>query len=430
MYMRLKKKGLSRVDKHLIAYIVLLSLYYRPADYVLGESIGKVLLVGTMFTNLLMMFFDFRNIRHCSPNIVWLIVFFLWCLIGSTSLNYFMGRPISLTNALTYYICNMGILLVTDTGLRKRPKVFLKAFVFVGGVACIINSITFFIYGYKGGMNPVTVIEGRTLSQNYFYFAEDNATIFWTWPVIVVTWVYYYEFSLKKRTMIWALLISTMIIVGYIYLWSVAAMIISAMTVVICMLFFSRRVKRKERFQRHKFLYSFNLYWILAFVFNYLIVFQQVYLRFQNLLTQILKKSITLNGRSLIWERVMFYCAKSPVIGYGYEQRSATIAKITMSHAHNLLLEILYRGGVIGLTLFVCSLFSIGKRLKRNRDHRLASFLGVIIATFICFSSVEWAFYRYPYLAIFVLAGQSRFMEQNRARETSRSMANDSIRKL
>lgn len=400
-----------KVNAQWLFYSCLFFLYFRPADYVLGNLYKHFMMVLTMAVVVIFIFRHIKRIKTFPLPTLLLMVFFLWCVIGSTAANFLLGRKVAWVTAVYTFICEIGIIFIFEVGLMKNPQMVLKSFVSVGGLMTILNSLTMFVFGYHGGMNAVDYTEGRFLSENYFLFSEDNASIFWTWPVLVITWIYYFRFNRKPAVFLWGLFLTVAIVVGYIYLWSMMAAVLSLLVALSVPFFlgektirFGRKGRKKKERETGK-LSLFNWLWMGAMLFSYLLVFVQIFLQFGDVIENVFQKSATLQGRAPIWVEAIYYISESPIIGYGIEDRELTLYKLFLSHCHNIMLEVLYRGGAIGILCFFVCLFVLGRRTRPYQKDKIVRFL-ILMAFFLFVAcSVEWAFYRYPYLVVLVLMG-------------------------
>lgn len=410
----INRKGtlILRISKNSLLYVLLLLLYFRPAEYVVGSTIYRVGSILLIFEFAVLVFINLVRVKKPSLPILILLLLFFWCLIGSTVINALMGHAVSFNSAILFFATAGGYILLTDMGLTDDPKKFLGAFVFVGTAACLINAVSIFVYYPSGGMNAFMLeTAGR---DTYYFLAEDNATIFWTWSVLVVTWIYYFRYNRTTKMLIWAAVYSAVTFFSYYYVWSVLAMMsVLAMIVVV---FYYRKAgtkgkkKKKIRFKRSAG--KFNWYWILALIANYIIVVSQSWTNYVDLINTYLKKSATLSGRTRIWDRSIEWISKSPLIGYGQETLEASVEKLGINHTHNIMLETLFRGGIIAAVLFILFLLCLGNRSKKVNSS-IYNFLMAAIFAFLLMCSIEFAFYRYPYLILFVLMIHTKLFENH-----------------
>lgn len=94
----------------------------------------------------------------------------------------------------------------------------------------------------------------------------------------------------------------------------------------------------------------------------------------------------TFTGRTYIWDSVISSIARSPLIGYGYQQFVATdmyqfYTQTSFNSAHDLWLQIAFQGGLVGLFFFFVSYFSICHKADTVGNSRARMlFTGLLIA--------------------------------------------------
>ena len=82
---------------------------------------------------------------------------------------------------------------------------------------------------------------------------------------------------------------------------------------------------------------------------------------------RILRKQITLSGRTLCWDRFYQLFRDSPFLGYGVGATIRTPIEV-LSHAHNMWFQMLFVGGVAALVLFLYLNFLVIRQVDRNGD--------------------------------------------------------------
>lgn len=404
----------TRVQISTLFLCIILFFFFRPADYVIGSALNTLFsyaMLPVMFVMLLIAGLNIKN-KIYRPNVVtiFILLLFGWCLVGSTIINSNNGNNTDIAGGILTFATVCSFVLICDINLATRPKKFMYTFMLVGTIMCSLNAITMFIYGYKGGMNPEIIQYGRRLTRNYFLLSEDNASFFWTWPVMLVTWFYYYLYNNSTKMRIWAITYTVLVCAGYIYMWSVMAML-GCLIVPIAIILFDRSIKkqvhRKNNHKKRKQLlhasFTFSCYWVTGFAFNILLATQRIISLFAEFITIYLKKDLTLSGRTQIWEKSFYHIQKSPIIGYGYEDFEYTLSKISINHTHNMYIETLYVGGIIALIFLILLFISLSLKAHKISKSPLYHVLMLMILFFILSSSIEFAFYRYHYLILFIL---------------------------
>lgn len=398
-------------------YIGTLILLFRPANYVIGDMIYQLLsyclalcaalLVGYTVVSALKRFL-FQNPKMYAPSlpVFLLALLFLWCMFGSTLINMLKGNPVYFGPGILFASTGVGMILLTDIGLTKRPQKYMRHFMLIGSGMCMINNLTIFLLKSSGGFRGGDVSSrgyGFADMSNFYFFAEDNASLFWTWPVLIAVWCYYLMYDKSRRMKNWAVIFTVSTLLAFLYAWSLTAMFCFVATVGLLIISFRSIKKKKKHSKLVDIVSEFNILTAAAVFFNFLIAVVQITSRFSYLIEKYLHKSGDLSGRITIWKRAIKYIHESPLIGFGNEAKEFSELKLGINHTHNFLLENMYRGGVIALIILFLTLLTLGIRGKKVEKHPLYLFLIRTTAMFIAFCSIEFAFYRYAFVFVFVL---------------------------
>ena len=103
---------------------------------------------------------------------------------------------------------------------------------------------------------------------------------------------------------------------------------------------------------------------------------------FDWLVVQILHKSLTFTGRTIIWDRVLVLIKRKPLLGYGFQTNeivSNYLGNRAFVHAHNTILDIVYKGGLLTLLVFFKMIYYPIHELYTSRKNKLSSFISFIL---------------------------------------------------
>lgn len=88
--------------------------------------------------------------------------------------------------------------------------------------------------------------------------------------------------------------------------------------------------------------------------------------------TEILNKSSTLTARQGVWEQAVEVFKEHPIFGFGRKMELNYISDWgedrTVYETHNILLQVLVEGGIVGLCLYAAILFLAFKNLQMHRE--------------------------------------------------------------
>lgn len=110
---------------------------------------------------------------------------------------------------------------------------------------------------------------------------------------------------------------------------------------------------------------------ILGLVAELLVVVLRVQNGFSELLGNVFGKSVTLTGRTEIWDLALGIIAESPIFGYGVNDSFGAFVPWRGDlywQSHNQWIQILYDGGFAALVLFVALVLACGRGLARGRE--------------------------------------------------------------
>ncbi len=342
-----------------LLYLFLLFPFFEP-DYFIG--VGSNINYIYSFFQLISIFIVFAIFiidlkgKKGSPIILWIILYNLF-LLFSTFLNSNGNLLTNIYNSIEM----IALCILIEHGVRNNLKVLMQSLLIIFFIQIFINLLTMFFYPNGMWISPVT-----RYWQNWF-LGYDNNHIIILLPYIILYYIYsqIYHNKLKFPFYFSLILVNTTVLKS----WSATSLVgIFSFDIYI---FFPKLFKSKI-FQ------FFNL--IKGYIIGF---FAIVVFRFQNLFSfiieDVLKKDLTFSARTYIWDYIMRYIRNKPIFGYGIQSstvRFNLVKSVPSFHAHNLILEIFYRGGVVLVFIFSYIVILVGKQLKKYKDNPLAKFIG------------------------------------------------------
>lgn len=254
----------------------------------------------------------------------------------------------------------------------KNGKLFLSSQLFCFEVVIYINLLTEILF--PAGMYAIS--KGDFFSYRNWFLGYYNKHTMYFVPALLFAWLYYFFSAKKCRTFLLtgAIFISAFLVGS-------GGVIISLISMAIVYVFFKNRVT----------LFHYFTYWFLHIIFFVFFVYFHMQNVVRWLLGNILGKWNSLIIRIQLWDRYKKLVSRAFFFGYG--QKPDLIRRMESgfpwgAHAHNLILEILYQGGITNLLLFFLIVVISGKRVYKLRDKQenkiiSIAFLGWIVATFV-----------------------------------------------
>ena len=115
-------------------------------------------------------------------------------------------------------------------------------------------------------------------------------------------------------------------------------------------------------------------------------------------LTSLFGKRTGFSGRDIIWSKSVVQIFRNFLFGYGFEDSAITWQKINQTHCHNIILELLYVGGIVGFALFCLALFCY----RPNRITLGTKIFAIVIFAYYVVGSMDWLAYNPLPMSIFV----------------------------
>ncbi len=111
---------------------------------------------------------------------------------------------------------------------------------------------------------------------------------------------------------------------------------------------------------------------IFMIIFFFLIVVFQVQNNFQYLIIDVLGKDLTFTGRTIIWNRTI-EMIKENIWGYGWDSLITNVPSMLVyisefteiGHAHNLILNIAFKSGIIAAIIYLIYMYLIAKKIDK-----------------------------------------------------------------
>lgn len=284
----------------------------------------------------------------------------LFYIIGLVST--LLGTYSNISSYFQVYTRLIGFSLYLEHGFIYYTKNTIKPLNTILWLFVFINFLTICLYP-----------EGMYITERYsnnWFFMYDNTHIMWYFSAVLVSFINN-KFIRKKQ--IKTSILYIIIVFCIIYCRSVNSMI--AFGIFVLYLLFKKTISKIKWLNYSTYLKSFV-------TFNILFVFARIQYAFSWFIVDILGKKLTFTGRTIIWDKVIELIKDSPLLGYGYESTSIFISKmnnIYYTHAHNTLLDICYKGGILLMITFLYILFLIGKSIKECSNKALANFVSVIL---------------------------------------------------
>lgn len=338
-------------------WILLLTPYFKPAVFGVMEgtelletvfdgwrAAAAVVIVGLYLYGLLRQ-------RQKPSWMLLLLGTYLGVVAVSTALH---GR--NYWDVLNHCLTIVTFCMLLELSLRQGADYTMDMLFFPLTVLILSNFILIAIF-------PKGLCIGGNYNYSYTLMGIDN----FLGPILVP----YMVLTALRSTMkhgdldIWTYALIGIAALSLLLSWTVTAILGMAVALVFLLFFYQRRLQ---------WLFNSATAMLVSFGMFFAIVLFRLQDVFAFFIEGVLHKGLSFTGRTEIWDLAIDLIMASPLIGYGFAQRGKIyrIAKGRYYHAHNVYLELMMEGGVLGTLPFVGMMALSGHRLMAYRKHPYA----------------------------------------------------------
>ena len=399
----MKSIRISRVKKQenllrsKLLWSILVLPYFEPASYVVGTLGEYLFAVLLMLSCALTLYFTLKEkISIESWGYVLCVAYFVITL--STFISPYESDIFGQLKGVSKVIF---FLLLVKVGLCLEADLFIDSFLLVGMVMLLLCDATMFLYKDQGGMNPLsgmTTVYGVRYSSNWYLMGHDTQSLFYFFPVLVVGAIKYAKSRYTFRLLFVALFVMTFC--AYFYVDVASAKIVLPLFLLL-ILFFSR-------FGIAKY-FSWIVVGGICALFAFVVLAQGVTM-FSDALQSLLNRSSDLTGRFAIWRNSIFVIADNPILGVGTLTGNQCISLIGINHCHNMILEILFRGGIVALVIYLWCFAEACSGLVSKPGGLIEPIIAAGIVCFAFLSTIDFYIFNPVIMILLVLGSNSRLI--------------------
>ena len=377
-----------------IIYIILLIPFFKPRSLLYGiADFSNFYHKLSLISFIVILILTIKK-KRVSKSIMYIAIYLLILLIST----YFNKGDIN--NCINIIIETLTLSLIIDYGTKYNTSVFLSAFNIFLYSLVIINFVSIFVY--PNGM----YVDTSNYADNWF-LGFKNVHILFILPAIAISFINSYYHRKKFTVSNYVLLIISMTTLIKV---NSSTSIVGVFIIILFLI--AIKVVEKTGWINIK---NFSIAYIIAF-------FAIVIFRLQNIfafiIVDVLKKDLSFTNRTFIWDNVIGLITEKPFIGYGVETNAIRLSR-TISfrsvHAHNQILEILYKTGIIGIIPFIMIVVSAFKELMKYKNNILSKLLSIIMLVWMIMMLTEAYLFEY-FIYFFVICANIKYLINREAR--------------
>ena len=214
-------------------------------------------------------------------------------------------------------------------------------------------------------------------TQEWWVFGGKNNHIHFT---LLYLFVSIAKCGIKKTVQLKDIFVPIILSTTIIFLENSSTSIIALGLNLFFIIFYALRPEKSLSKARNSILIIYGISLVVSII---LIMFEQY--RYLELVIAYYDKEDTF-GRIGIWEQAVEYIRINPIWGYGLEELEVIGEKFQFefTQCHNKFVDVLYLGGVVGLSFFLFVLYYTFRKTKKNKTQLILSFvLSVYAIVFI-----------------------------------------------
>lgn len=355
---------MNKKKSELLFFIFILIPFFKPPCFK-HFFFTDILFKGYFIINCIILMYFFLKKKFITKFNIYIIIMQV-VIVLACLLNHNLNMT-----TLKVSIESIMLSMFVSYGFKYSFKNIITALKYILTTLILINFITICLF--PGGMYVNT---SSRMTANYF-LGIDNIHILYILPF---WFCIYLEKKIYNKFNCITLIVLLMSVLSIIMCWS-ATTIIGA-SIIGGYFLISKIINSKKIFNPITYAITYAFIWIEVIFFNI-----QKYFSF--IIETLLKKNLSFTGRVKIWNLSIRRIIKKPFLGYGVENDALRNIVINGSHAHNFILEMLYQGGIVLLSVFIFISYLVIKKLQKFYEHPFSKFFSIALFSFFIMMIME-----------------------------------------
>ena len=353
----------NKITSFIIAFVFLLSLCYTEGILVLDWIVNiSCILFSIIIISFYLLKREISKFSLCL--IIYCMILFVSTILSETaSLYKFFATHFRIVS-LTFYL---------DLGFKYYYKNIINSFYWSFFILTIINFLTIVLY-------PNGLYFYRQHTNNWF-FEYDNRHILMYLPAIM--FMFFRTTLYNTKFKIYDFILFGIITYCIFYCFSATSIMGYSVLLVYLLL--------------RKYIDKFKIFNSITYAISYVTVFFGIVIFrlqrfFSVLIVDILGKDLTFSKRTVVWDRTIAFIKQRFIFGYGVEHIEVITQKLNgwaYTTAHNTILDVLYKGGIIALIAFIAILILPIYKLYKYRNNKLTKLMSIIFLSFFVMMNFE-----------------------------------------
>jgi len=329
-------------------HVLVLMIIIKPSYFTTVPVWDIVLDVGRIICGIAVLL-TFCRYPRFNKNLGLCLLYFAALMILS------LLNGLSLHKSLINFFVSTCLIIFTDYLISQKGTDGLDAIARAFEILLFANLVCIFVFP-DGIIHSYLYVEGRRA----YLFGHQNLLVYNAIPGIVALGMLSVSGGRKAfvRFIFYLIVVTSQIFI----LWS-ATNVITILAIIALYVFLRFRPAQKILKAKSSLIAA-------AGTFAIIVVLRAEEL-FAGFIENVLHRDVTFSSRTLLWEKVMALISEKPLVGYGNltSEESATLLGMRLwVHAHNQILDLMLKGGLILLICFLLIVLLFISNVDAKRD--------------------------------------------------------------
>lgn len=376
-----RKEALNNLLNSWVVSVFLFLLYFMPQEYAIGETAFLIWQLAQMaellFAGLIIIAFRHKITAR------WALFCLFYCSFYITS-SLINGALSVMPSNIYECLRGVGFITVSEIYIQRDMKQYIGSFAIAGTIMCVAHIISEVLI-CSGVIASFEIEPGNPFRiewMSYYLLTYDNESIYYFLPTILSILIYGLRY--KRVVLIGGIAMLSISLVLALYHKALTAAIAYCVLVLLLLAIVAMYqmgvLSRIDRLTRSN--YSIGL--LIALIFSGLFV-GLVISGSLGAIAEFFGKDANFSMRDGIWKKSFDSIVQHLAFGRGREGFDITKEIIGQTHCHNIILELLYTGGLITFLLYLLGIvFSFPKEIFRKGGDTTRITCAFVIIAFIC----------------------------------------------
>jgi len=384
-----KTINIKKICKYILLIILFLPFIQQRTIEELPNFLKLFYNYGIILSSIIMYLYLLINkkIKMNQFLVIFIILAAFYCC------NSFFKWPESVLFCLKHFFCMIALIIFITKSLENNSYDVIHSLALIYHFFIIANFILLILF--PQGIYKTSVISYH----NGHLLGDDNALIYVLLPGIIITCV---DSIIKKKKISFLNIIEILMCeISFIKVWS-------ATSVVCFSLFILLLIVDKIKKIPVSILISIFIVALLILLFG---LSSPI---IQNIILNVLHKSVTLSGRTLVWRDSFILIKNRLLSGYGgYFSYGKFYYNGMYYPCHTPYLQILLDSGIVGMILYVCLFISVFLKIRKNYNNRAIRIVTIGIICIMINYILEYSQFFHLYILLCLAYNFDNVLKQN-----------------